>query len=794
MKNVLRALLIFLFSGIALSINAAPFNYYAQKAEECLNNGEFQDAYDYAAAEINDYPDNPNGYLQLSLALWALNEPGNALSTLNKAIEHAKKDKDIRVYCYNLKGKYLEKLDETSEAVKAYDEGLKIDPKNLDLLIARGIALTSLKPEDSLKDFQKAVKLYPDNPTGYFYVAYWYNSKNEFQKAFEEINKAISLDKTQSHSYALRGNIEKSLGMSPEWIEDSFTGIELDPEDNLSLLNFSNVPDEKDRKRIIEEFKKRMDVYPELGEKLAGLLEYWGEPEGAAEIYEEMIRKGDVTADIYCYLAQIQDSNGDKFKAYVTASKGLSVFPNETSLKYEKAKIGVEAGKAREVLPLVNALIIESPSTVGLYEIKGDAYMSLGEYDKAIEPYTLAEALMPTIKYNLLIGDALRLSGDKEKAEKYYSSIISTPAEGIDEQGFIPAFYYAMAYSGLGMGKETMKWLSELDQDAYYGAMPYMYARLGEDDKAMDALKSNKGNHVLPHLSILYDYNFHGLQKNPEFSEWLAENDIPTTVDKDSGLLVLKLEFQPETMGGTSYEEVMKLLTSNPQQWLIEINKLCPVDMGSAGQLIGVDLNEDKHEIIYNFRTPKDETYIDIYDIAPDSPEMEQRITVTALALVAQNPEIASMPDGNFKYNYVSFDGSKRNSLTLSANKLKEVSKMSENQEEVDKFMIQYWIDQENNLYAKNENTKGFSSEFKDGWYILTMPVANSEAFASVELFKDNVKDNLIKNLTKDMSMALKLPVVVRANVGLRYRLVDPSTGNNVYIDITPEELLEYMQ
>lgn len=254
-----KATIIALFALIAVfTIHAAqPMDFYAKKAEEAIAEGRYRDALDYANQEITDYEKNPNGYLQAAVSLYYLNQPGQALSMLDKAISKSKKDKKIAGDCYHYKYRLLNELGDTVQALKTLDQGLKADGKNIDLLLARGKEMISRDRKASLKDLSKAKKLAPQDFRPYAHLALLYTAEKKFPEALVEIDKAIELNGSQSYRYAVKGYFLKEMGRSPEWIQACLKSFGIDGTDSLGFTLLMGESGADARDAIIREIESR---------------------------------------------------------------------------------------------------------------------------------------------------------------------------------------------------------------------------------------------------------------------------------------------------------------------------------------------------------------------------------------------------------------------------------------------------------------------------------------------------------------------------------------------------------
>lgn len=407
-----------------------------------------------------------------------------------------------------------------------------------------------------------------------------------------------------SYSYGLRGLILQQLGQSPYWIRDCLKSYELDPDAAVGLSNIVGVQDEKVREQIIEEIERERSPSNGYYKLEADLLYTWNAYDRAAKTYKDMIGLGLAKPETYYYLSDCQERLGNPIDAYSTASEGLDKFPNESSLMLMKAHIGILTGHGADVLAILESLISQSPEDFSLYLEKGKALMSLGRYSEAVEPFSMAVILKPTALNKMYYGDALRLSDDKMKADSEYNDILKMSETDIANEEQIPQSMYAMVYSGLGDIDKAIAAVKDLSgklPDVEISSMPLLYARAGMKSKAIDALKKYSNEAEWSALSDLYSYNFYNLHSEPEFAKLMASNGVNTRYNDTTHLL----EYVPEDLyhsaGGTPLGEVMNLLANNPANWVEEVNKLCPIDMGAAGQIVSVAFDNQVKIVSINY-------------------------------------------------------------------------------------------------------------------------------------------------------------------------------------------------
>lgn len=778
------------FSSVAKNVQ----NYYANKAEEALATGRYEDALEYARQEIYDYEKNANGYYQAALSLCALNKPGQAMSMLNKAIDLSKKNKLLAAQCYWTKAELLNQEGDSIEANKMLEKAIKLDPKNVNLLFQHAYQITYSDPQRALKELEKAKKLSPYDPRCYYYTAFLLTTQNNFEDALEEMNKAISLDKSSGYNYSMRGFILKTLERSPEWIADCLQSVELDPEgeSELGIIVLAETEEEYLRDLIIEEIEKKRTLSNGFYPLEANLLYTWDKYSEAEKVLEEMIRLGIADPDTYYKLASCQKELGNILDSYTTVSSGLLKYPYNLDLRYLKAQTGVDVGKAEEVMDDINSLISESPEEPLLYILKGHALMNSGKYNEAVEPFAMAVILEPSAQNKLYYGDALRLSGKNREAASEYQDILAKSVSEIESEEKIPQYMYAMAYSGLGnryKAENAIKEIAEIIPEAEYAMKPVVLARLGEKSEAIEAIREYAQDNEWNAYSDLFEYDLHNLHSEPEFVNLLAENGVNTSYNPATKLL----EYEPEPMsfssGGTSLEDAQKVFSKNGN-WHAELNSMCPIDLGLLGQIISFEIHEQRHSFYVNILTN------------PDTLDYDELNTNAAYKKAKENSMMMNFMhlaqgvidnDITIVYRMQAADNSGSTTFTITPQKFKELKKKSLSQDEIDKMLLNLWFEEEKLAYKKDpENNPEVKFEGNNYICAIITPEADG-TFASLELFKSDIKKVAASSFS-DITLQSKLPYFIRQNINIIFQYKGDTSGKTIDIVFTPDELKQYLK
>ena len=168
------------------------------------------------------------------------------------------------------------------------------------------------------------------------------------------------------------------------------------------------------------------------------------------------------------------------------------------------------------------------------YLSRADDLLNAKRFNDAIEDYDTAVVLAPSLaEFPYLLmrrGDAFRLTGKPEKANRDYQSLLQAEKDSV----LTAASWTPFAYSGLGNSDkaiETMQFILANDTTDISGSLynaACVYARLGKKSEAIRYLKEAiaKGYSYIAHIGT--DYDLDCLRDLPEYKEIIdnASSDV----------------------------------------------------------------------------------------------------------------------------------------------------------------------------------------------------------------------------------------------------------------------------
>lgn len=272
-------------------------------------------------------PEYMEAYQSLCVTLLKLNE-------IDETVEYARRASAIEpeayIYDFIIGTAYMKNKD-YDMAVEPLQKATEKAPTNLGALNSLGTCyMATGKSDDAIKVYEKALEINPKNPMGYFNIGSAYQIKQNHEKAIEYLTKAVELDEDESFLAA--------LAMSEVKIGDYDCALKHYKQ--LSLL----CPGKENYKyniitcyEALGEYQVAINMLESLvyvnpkfilpAQKLASLYIKTNQPAKAKEIYDNILLKNKVTADVLHQYAILSSSLCDTDTAEKMLKKVIKMNP-----------------------------------------------------------------------------------------------------------------------------------------------------------------------------------------------------------------------------------------------------------------------------------------------------------------------------------------------------------------------------------------------------------------------------------------------------------------------------------
>jgi Tfp pilus assembly protein PilF/ADP-heptose:LPS heptosyltransferase len=174
----------------------------------------------------------------LGMALESIGQNNQAIDAYKNAIrinpKFSKAINNLGVVLYNQK-RYIESAD-------IFQIALDTDPEYIEVYSNMGAALNKAKKyEESIKALETAIQKLPNHSGAYTNLGNVYNKLHEYKKAVKYHEKSIQLEPNGANAYSNVGTSYKNLGFTKKAIESYKKAIELKPDFENAHFDLSTV-------------------------------------------------------------------------------------------------------------------------------------------------------------------------------------------------------------------------------------------------------------------------------------------------------------------------------------------------------------------------------------------------------------------------------------------------------------------------------------------------------------------------------------------------------------------------
>ncbi|MBI3822656.1 MAG: tetratricopeptide repeat protein, partial [Planctomycetes bacterium] len=159
-------------------------------------------------------------------------------------------------------------MKEYDNAIKAFDEAIRLKPNHWIFHLSRGAAWHRKKEFDkAIHDFDDAIRIDPEKAIAYLNRALAWEDKKDYDKALRDLNDAIRLDPTNAFYYFNRGNVWEHKKDLDKAVKDFQEAVRLNPKDQF----YQSALVETQRKLVTEKnlaifarAQKFVDTHPKI--------------------------------------------------------------------------------------------------------------------------------------------------------------------------------------------------------------------------------------------------------------------------------------------------------------------------------------------------------------------------------------------------------------------------------------------------------------------------------------------------------------------------------------------------
>lgn len=530
-------LLISFFASVltlwAKTENKHPDTYAYTRGVEAYNEEKYADAMDWFNRELTEYPDNGYAYVYISILRYGNQEYGKALSAIDNALKKLpKKDKEWRSLTFASRAEVYTAMGDTIKALQDLSQAIQTNPSNARFYNSRAQLYYEQKNYALADaDYQKMINLDQGDVMGYMGIGRNANAQERWNDAINQFDFVIKLAPDYSSGYSFRADAYIGKKMWKEATDDIIKALDIDG-DNKAFYLMQTLPKEasdllKSKLKIQMTKQSTNRYWPYCLAVLANSNNDYDE----SISYYKKANTLDANSLFLENIAKCYVSKEDYINALDYAERALSMSPEDYDVIDLKADILSRLGRYKECLVERDRYVAQYPEYPVAYLSRADDLLSARRFNEAIEDYNTAIVLAPTLaEYPYLLmrrGDAFRLTGQTENANRDYESLLHVEKDSVlTSESWTP-----FAYSGLGNSDkaiETIQFIIANDTTDICGNLynaACVYARLGKTSEAIQYLKDaiEKGYRNFSHIET--DYDLDCIRELPEYQNIVVQND-----------------------------------------------------------------------------------------------------------------------------------------------------------------------------------------------------------------------------------------------------------------------------
>ncbi|MEN6319074.1 MAG: tetratricopeptide repeat protein [Syntrophaceae bacterium] len=244
-----------------------------------------------------------------------------------------------------------------------------------------------------------ASKFSSQDPEYYYYLALeFYNIKN-YEKEFENYQKAIALDPKYANAYFGLGDNSYDQGKYDEAIRYYNKAIEINPNYIDAIISIGNTYYNRGKyNEAIQYYKKAIDVDPNNFNAIISIGNAYfnrGKYNEAIQYYKKAIEINPNDINAIISIGNTYFNRGKYDEAIQYYKKAIEINPNDIDAIFNIGSAYFSLGKHDEAIQYYKKAIEFDPKNIDTIINTGNTYYNLGKYDEAIQFYETVIEVSP---------------------------------------------------------------------------------------------------------------------------------------------------------------------------------------------------------------------------------------------------------------------------------------------------------------------------------------------------------------------------------------------------------------
>ena len=214
--------------------------YNLSQAKEAIDARNYDKALDYLNRDLKDFPAKAESHYYRAYTYNCQEKYPQALTEISASFKLlSPKDRELKADSYELRGKIYAIIDNQEKAIENYDQAIKLNPQKTEYYLSRGEEYAALKQYDKAEaDYNKVLSLNEGDlkaRTGLGSVCLMQKKYEEAEKIFTELMK---LAPEYPKTYYFMAKVFLGKKETDDAIGSVFHALVLDESDDLSRADF----------------------------------------------------------------------------------------------------------------------------------------------------------------------------------------------------------------------------------------------------------------------------------------------------------------------------------------------------------------------------------------------------------------------------------------------------------------------------------------------------------------------------------------------------------------------------
>lgn len=435
----------------------------------------------------------------MALAQYELGTQYYNMGLKERAIEHfqmaIKSDPSLRTLFVEEAKKYYE-MGNRQEAMNLLEKSLTIDPQNAEAHYFYATLLSDNETE-AIKHYENAIKIDPNFVKAYIPLGDLYYSDRRYDDALSAYKKAITIDKNNEKYFFELGN--KALQKKDEEnlienLNNAKTNFEkhlmLYPNDSLANFKLGFTYEKLGEKdKAIEYYQKSFDNDPSRYDillNIARLSKETGKLNESLDMLNKVTDNTDeqnIKIEAYKIKAEILDKLGEKEKAVSALEEVVKLDTNDAGSHYKLGLFYEEKQDHQRAIAEYSAVISIDQTKADPYLRLGNLYTKIGMDEKKImevyEKGLILDPNYPQIQYDLAV--LYKKYKDYDKAIEHYQM-----ANKLSPNNYLWQYEYAKLQEGKDNGEALKAYTRAIELKRDFAECYYDRAMLLRKAKIID--------------------------------------------------------------------------------------------------------------------------------------------------------------------------------------------------------------------------------------------------------------------------------------------------------------------